>query len=103
MPNSDVTLARIASTIRACSLCAHLRLADFGDDTQLFGVVTGNRERDRHPDGGIRASNVGLDVLRIDVAAVDDDQVLDATRDEQLTGSDETEITRAQVLDPARR
>ena len=87
---------RIASTIvenaraRRLHSVGRLRRATH----QLFGAVAGNRERDSPADSRVRAHDGGLDVLRIDVSAVDDDQVLDSTRDEELTGPDETEITR---------
>ncbi len=72
---------------------------DFGDDTQLLRSLSPGIEKATvDTDGGVRAPNVGLDVLRVDIAPVDDDQVLDAPRDEQLTGPDEAEITRPQVL-----
>ena len=36
--------------------------------------------------------------MRMDVAAVDDDQVLDSPCDEQFTGQEKTEIAGAQVV-----
>ena len=47
---------------------------------------------------GSARTTVRLDILRIDVSAADDDQVLDPARDEEFTRPEETQITGAQVL-----
>ena len=98
MPNSDVTLARIASTISECSSADTSRCPTSATTHNCSELIAGNRERGSDPEGGIRTHDGSLDILRIDVSAVDNDQVLDSARDEQFTRPNETKITGAQVL-----
>jgi hypothetical protein len=53
-----------------------------GDNAQLFGAAAIDGEGNGSAEDGIRPHDGGLDIVRIDVSATDDDQVLDATCDE---------------------
>ena len=46
MPNSEVTVERIASTIFEYNCAVTFPGSGFGDDTQLFGAIAINRESD---------------------------------------------------------
>ena len=71
---------------------------DFCGDAEGFTPDAVNRERSGCADSRISADDSGFHVMRIDVAAVDDDQVLDSPCDEQFTGQEKTEIAGAQVV-----
>ena len=70
---------------RRVRLRRYVPVSGFGDDAQLFGALVGNRKRNGEAEVGIRANDGALDVLWIDVSAVDDHQIFDSARDEQFT------------------
>ena len=75
-----------------------------GDDHDALGAVHVDRECGgaARPEGRVAVFDGELDVLRVVIPAVDDDQVLAAARDEQLIAPHEAEIARAQERSFAR-
>ena len=67
------------------------------DDEPLVAVdLDGERRAPFGPERGVAPLDGPLDVLRVDVAAADDDQVLEAAGDEQLAVVDEAEVAGAE-------
>ena len=71
----------------------------FGDDDDALAPLDVDREGRHRPGADHRAGRLDglLDVLRIMVAAPDDDQILEPASDEQLAVVEEPEVTGAEV------
>ena len=77
---------------------AAMLAGDLVDDHQLLVAVDFDRERGAEVDCLVRLLRSPLDVLRIEVATADDDDVLRATGDEQLAV-----VERSQIAGPQER